>query len=117
MTTETWLASGFGIVSVAMIGAVAIWITARDRQPPQAAIFIFRVIIALSAAGVGAVLPGMLDVSMAADGLTIRAACGFGLFVVIYLLNPPGRLGTDLGPTEPRVGPIKKGSRKVVGGP
>jgi hypothetical protein len=117
MTTESWLAVGFGFVFVAMIGAVAVWITARDRQPPQAAMFFFRVIVALAAAGVGAVLPGMLDVSMAAGGLTIRAACGFGLFVIIYLVNPPGRLGTDLGTHEPRVGPVKAGSRKVPKGP
>ena len=68
MSTEAWLAVIFGFVFVSMIGVVAIWITAWDRQPPQAAMFLFRVIVALAAAGIGAVLPGMLDVSITGGG-------------------------------------------------
>lgn len=113
MSTEAWLAVIFGFVFVSMIGVVAIWITARDRQPPQAAMFLFRVIVALAAAGIGAVLPGMLDVSITGGGnLSIRAACGFGLFIVIYLVNPPGRLGTDHNSDEPRPGPLISRLRK-----
>ena len=117
MGTEAWLAVGFGFVFVTIIAGVAVWITVRDRQPPQAAMFLFRVIIALAAAGVGAVLPGMLDVNLTGGGLTIRAACGFGLFVLIYLVNPPGRFASDQASSVPRVGPVRKGIRRDAKGP
>jgi hypothetical protein len=96
MSTQALLAVGFGFVFVTVIAAVAIWITATDRQPPPAAFLLFRVIVALAAAGVGAVLPGMLDVEISGgNGLLIKAACGFGLFVIIYLINPPVLVGAE----------------------
>jgi hypothetical protein len=116
MAIEAWLAVGFGFVFVVLMATVAIWITVTGRNPPQAAMFFFRVIIALAAAGVGAVLPGLLEVGVTAGGLTIRATCGLALFVIIYLVNP--RILPTVGTSpDPVVGPIIEHSRERVDGP
>lgn len=114
MTIQAWLAVSFGFIFVAMIAGFAIWITARVQEPPAAAMYIIRVILALAAAGIGAVLPGMLDVSAAFQGFSIRAACGFGLFVVIYLINPPQKVAHT---KQVAVGPVERRTRDEVKGP
>ena len=81
MSTGTWLAVAFGFVFAAMMAGVALWQTATGRRPPQEAMFFFRVIVALAAAGVGAVLPELLNVTFNGNGLVVSATAGLGLFV------------------------------------
>ena len=92
MSTEGWLAAGFGGVFVLLLFATAIWLIASGRQVPDTAQWILRVVMALAGAGCGAVLSGMLTVDLKVSQLTVKAASGFALFVLIYLFNPPGRV-------------------------
>lgn len=92
MSTEGWLATGFGGVFVLLLFGTAIWLIASGRQVPDTAQWILRVIMALAGAGCGAVLSGMLTVDLNLPQLAVKATSGFALFVLIYLVNPPGRV-------------------------
>lgn len=76
-------AFAFGVlfVSVMLIIALAV----PEPKPFQE--WLFRVILSLAAAGVGAVVPGLISVELKKPA--IRAAGAFALFVIVYLLNPP----------------------------
>ncbi len=83
---ETWekvLAFIFGVVFVSVMLVVAVFIP----NPTPFQQWLFRVVLALAAAGVGAVVPGMINVEW--KDPKIRAAGAFALFVIVYLLNPP----------------------------
>jgi uncharacterized membrane protein len=58
-------------------------------QPSDFQVFVFRLILALAAAAIGAILPGFLEVSGTVKNITLRAGGAIGLFVIVYLLNPP----------------------------
>ena len=58
-------------------------------QPSDFQLFVFRLILSLAAAAVGAVIPGFLEVSGKKEKLTLRAGGAIALFVIVYLLNPP----------------------------
>lgn len=75
------LAYAFGVIFVVVMLGIAIF----DRNPPPHSIFIYRVILALAAAGVGAVLPGLIDVNI---GAAVRAGGAAAFFVIIYFLKP-----------------------------
>ncbi len=92
MSTEGWLAAGFGGVFVLLLFATAIWLIASERQVPDTAQWMLRVIMALAGAGCGAVLSGILTVDLKVSHLAVQATSGFALFVLIYLVNPPGRV-------------------------
>jgi hypothetical protein len=49
-------------------------------------ILIYRVVLAVAAAGIGAVIPGLIDVTVSG---VIRAGEAIALFVIVYLFNPP----------------------------
>jgi hypothetical protein len=44
--------------------------------------------MSLAAAGIGAVIPGIIDVSI---NPVVRAGGALALFVLIYMVNPPDR--------------------------
>ena len=90
MATEGWLAAGFGAVFVLLLLITAIWLTATGRQPPDEAQWIFRVVMALAGAGFGYVLSGTLIVDLDVPHLAVKATGALALFVLIYLVNPPG---------------------------
>jgi hypothetical protein len=89
MSTETWLATAFGGVFIALLFATAIWLIATGKPVPATAEWLLRVIMALAGAGCGALLSGMLTVDLHAPQLAIKATSGFAVFVLIYLVNPP----------------------------
>jgi hypothetical protein len=84
------LAFCFGVFFALILLLIAIF----DRKPSPIGILIYRVLLALVAAGVGAVLPGMIDVNI--NALT-RAGGAIALFVVVYRFNPAS---TVSGPPE-----------------
>ena len=55
-------------------------------QPTATQWFVFRVVLALAAAGIGAVIPGLIVVNVSK---TVRAGGAIALFVLVYTLNPP----------------------------
>jgi heme A synthase len=92
MSTEAWLAAGFGGIFVLLLFVTAIWLIATGRQVPETAQWILRVVMALAGAGFGAVLSGILTVDINVPQFAVKATSGFALFVLIYLANPPGRV-------------------------
>ena len=90
------LVTGVGFL-IALLG-IACYVAFRTNpsQIPPEAMFIFRVILALAAAGFAAVLPGFLQIDGKLLSLSIRAAGSLAVFVVIYGVNPPELLGKRL---------------------
>jgi len=82
---ENWqklTAFGCGILFVALMLIIAIAIP----NPTATQWFVFRVVLALAAAGIGAVIPGLIVVNVSK---VVRAGGAIALFVLVYLLNPP----------------------------
>jgi hypothetical protein len=82
MTTDKLLAFVFGVVFVVVLLCLAIFFP----TPTETQWFVFRVVLALAAAGVGAVLPGLISVRA---GGVIRAGGALALFVIVFWFNPP----------------------------
>jgi hypothetical protein len=72
----------FGIIFVSVLLAIAIFIP----HPTQFQIFVFRVVLALAAGGLGAVIPGLIQVQA---GPFVRAGGAIALFVIVFWFNPP----------------------------
>jgi hypothetical protein len=91
------LAFAFGVVFVIVLLCISIF----DRNPTPLAIFIYRVVLALAAAGIGAVIPGMIDVNVAP---VIRAGGALALFVIVYWFRPADLIAKNQppGPTPER---------------
>jgi hypothetical protein len=75
------LAFVFGVFFVSILLVIA----RSDRQPSPIGILIYRVVLALAAAGIGAVIPGMIDVNISP---VIRAGGAIALFVIVYWFKP-----------------------------
>ena len=71
----------FGVVSVAVMLLIAIVYPA----PTQFQQMVFRIVLALAAAGVGAVVPGFLNITYRN---LLRAGGAMALFIVVYFFNP-----------------------------
>jgi len=71
-----------GVVFVALMLTIAIAIP----NPSPTQWFVFRVVLALAAAGIGAVIPGLIVVNVSK---VVRAGGAIALFVLVYMLNPP----------------------------
>ncbi len=88
--TNLWEKIGafaFGIIFIVTMLIIA----AIFPEPTDFQIFIFRVVLALAASGIGAVMPGFLHVEWDQKYLPyIRAGGAIALFVIVYLVNPPG---------------------------
>lgn len=76
------LAFGFGFFFTVILLLIAKF----DREPTPLGILIYRVVLALVASGIGAVIPGMVDVNVQP---LVRAGGAIGLFVIVFLFNPP----------------------------
>ena len=82
----------FGVLFVLVLLAIAIFIP----NPTKFQEFVFRVVLSLAAAGVGAALPGFLHVKMPLWGKGLISAGGaLALFVVIYQINPPALISNS----------------------
>ncbi|MEM7231096.1 MAG: hypothetical protein AAF517_02910 [Planctomycetota bacterium] len=81
------LAFVFGVVFVSVLLAIAILLP----EPTPTQFFVFRVVLALAASGVAAVIPGLLNVEVAPFPKTaIRAGGALGIFVIVYFFSPAG---------------------------
>lgn len=76
-----------GVGSLAAILAAVLFVPC----PSSAQFFVFRLILALGAAGIGSILPGFLHIESGAA----KAGGALGLFVLVYLLNPATRIGDE----------------------
>jgi hypothetical protein len=80
----------FGVAFVVALIVIAIVFP----KPSAFQFFVFRVVLALAAAGVAAMIPGFLSVQL---GAVVRAGGAIAVFVIVYFLNP-ARLLTDSDP-------------------
>ena len=94
MTPELILAFIFGCVFVGVLLVIAVTIP----NPTTQQMFIFRVVLALSAAGIGAVFPGFLDLQGKVLEISLRAGGALAMFILVYLINPPASLNRTLAP-------------------
>jgi hypothetical protein len=81
----------FGVFFAVILLAIAVF--GRDMAPLGT--LICRVILALVAAGIGAVIPGMIDVNVQP---VIRAGGAIALFVIVFWFNPPTLVGAPKDP-------------------
>jgi len=90
------MAFAFGVVFVVVMLVIAIWIP----SPTPTQWFVFRVVLALAAGGVGALIPGLINV---AAGPYVRAGGALALFVLVYWFNPPKLVSTPADPERGRL--------------
>ncbi|MFZ4476983.1 MAG: hypothetical protein ACOYPR_17440 [Saprospiraceae bacterium] len=76
-----------GVVSLAAILAAVLFVPC----PSSAQFFVFRLILAVGAAGIGSILPGFLNIESGAA----KAGGALGLFALVYLLNPAEVVGNE----------------------
>jgi hypothetical protein len=108
---EMGLAFAFGCVALAIV----LWLAFRAETLNEQQFEILRIVLALAGGGVGAVIPGFLDVSVkASTKLALRAGGALAVFVVLYFWSPahwqPSHDGTVIQHTEGPDSPIQSGS-------
>jgi tetratricopeptide (TPR) repeat protein len=86
-SAEALLAFGFGLTFCGVLAYAGL----RNQPITDPGQFFFlRVLAAISAAGVAAVIPGMLNVEIGRGKLlAIKGAGALGVFVIVFLVNPP----------------------------
>jgi hypothetical protein len=98
LASDKILAFVFGVVFVGVLLAVGL----LHRSPTPLGIFIFRVVLALAAAGVGAVIPGLVSVEI--DPF-VRAGGAIALFVIVYWFKPADLVAQNTPPQHPAAPP------------
>ncbi|MCC6283220.1 MAG: hypothetical protein IT262_21610 [Saprospiraceae bacterium] len=81
--TSVWI----GVASLAAILAAVLFVPC----PSSAQFFVFRLILALGAAGIGSILPGFLNI----DTGVAKAGGALALFTLVFLLNPAHLMGDE----------------------
>jgi len=84
-SAEKLIAVVFGVVFISTILVIAIFFP----QPTTFQYTVFRIVLALAAAGVASVVPGFLLVTV---GTWVRAGGAIGVFVVVYFFSPAALL-------------------------
>jgi hypothetical protein len=108
---EIGLAFVFGCLALATV----LWLAFRRDSLNDRQFEILRIVVALAGGGVGAVIPGYLDVSLKAGArLALRAGGALGVFVVLYFWSPahwqPAHDRPNYQRTEGPGSPIQSGS-------
>lgn len=85
---EKVTAFAFGTVFIGVMLSIAFLVPA----PTLTQWFVFRVVLALAAAGVGAIIPGLIVVNVSK---VVRAGGAIALFVLVYWFNPPKLVVSD----------------------
>ena len=79
------LAFFFGLCFISMLFILAIWFP----QPTPFQDMVFRIILALAAAGIAGVIPGLMQLELRSSTmLLINAGGALAVFVLIYLFAP-----------------------------
>jgi hypothetical protein len=90
---EVLLAFGFGaILLIAMLIVVL-----KGEQLDDQEFFVVRLVLALSAAAVAAIIPGFLQLTYKN---TIRTGGAISIFVLVYYVNPPSPPEVEIGQNE-----------------
>jgi tetratricopeptide (TPR) repeat protein len=87
--TQQVLAYVFGVVFVIVLIVLAVLFP----KPTAFQYMVFRIVLAMSAASVMALIPGFINIKVApVVGITIRAGGAIAVFVVVYCVNPAALL-------------------------
>ena len=91
MTGQIIFTAITGIVFLVAMFVIGCLIAFRTNPTPipREAMFIFRVILAIAAAGFGTSLSGFIEIDGEVLGWQFRAAGSLAVFVAVYLVNPP----------------------------
>lgn len=77
-------------LSLGTLFAIAILIIAvAIPTPTKTQFFIFRGVFSLSLSAIAAIIPGLLNIESRYQGFSIRATGAIGIFILVWLLNPP----------------------------
>ncbi len=113
-TWEKIAVFAFGVIFIGFMLGLAVFIP----NPTGFQIFVFRVVLALAASGIGAVVPGLLHVEWKPRRLPyIRAGGAVALFVIVYSVNPPALINPEEVPRPVKhseVVPAKPAKREVT---
>jgi hypothetical protein len=101
-TSDKLLAFIFGVVFISVLLVIAIFIP----NPSGFSYTVFRIVLALAAAGVGAVIPGFLNVEYRN---IVRAGGAIALFVIVYFFPPvpPGEMPGPAAPPDRAPPPVE----------
>jgi hypothetical protein len=117
---EVVLAFVFGCVALAAV----LWLAFRSDSLSNQQFEILRSVLALAGGGVGAVVPGFLDLHLKAGAkLALRAGGALAVFVVLYFWSPahwqPEHDGPHYQHTEGPGSPIQSGNgnKAIYNGP
>ena len=83
MQLEVALIFGFGVVFLGLL----LLLSLRFPQPTSFQYTVFRIVLALAAAGIAALIPGLLEVNA---GAWLKASGALAVFAVIYFYSPAG---------------------------
>lgn len=92
-TLQLKVAFGFGIVFVAVLLVLAIAVP----NPTRFQYLVFRVVLSLAMAGVAAMIPGVLTVSVPN---WLRAGGALAVFIVVYFYNPASLIVPEIEPNQ-----------------
>ncbi|WP_140678563.1 hypothetical protein [Pseudomonas mandelii] len=93
-SVRTILAFTFGVVFIVTVLCLAIWMP----NPSGFQYLIFRLVAALAAGGVVAVLPGFIEVKF---GQWLRAGGTLAVFAIVYFMNPASQFANNTAPASP----------------
>jgi hypothetical protein len=117
-TTSVIFAFAFGVIFVAALLVFALFVPNPTIQQFE----IVRIILALAAGGVAAIIPGFLNLQMGAGAhLTLRAGGALAVFAIVYFFSPAHWApspATNI--TQSTIGansPAINGNNNVVGAP
>jgi hypothetical protein len=112
---QMMLAFLFGCAALAAV----LWLAFRGGNLNDQQFEILRIVLALAGGGVGAVIPGFLDVNMkAGTKLALRAGGALAVFVVLYFWSPAHWAPPSPGPVNQHTSgygsPAQNGNRNSV---
>jgi hypothetical protein len=85
---EKLIAFTFGVVFIGVLLAIVFLVP----SPTVTQWFVCRVVLALAAAGIAAIIPGLIVVNVST---VVRAGGAIAVFVVVYWFNPPKLVVSD----------------------
>jgi hypothetical protein len=83
------LAIVFGLLFLLLLFIVGVVIYLRGQAVPDAAMLIFRTILAISAGAVGWIIGGDIGLNFNVGLVAGKAVGGIALAALVYLVNPP----------------------------
>jgi hypothetical protein len=119
LTSTRRLQMGLAFVFGCAALAVVLWLAFRAETLSEQQFEILRIVLALAGGGVGAVIPGFLDVNVTASTkLALRAGGALAVFVVLYFWSPahwqPSHDATVIQHTDGANSPAQNGNGNTV---